>query len=57
MSKVKKIFQEETRITNAPAKKHLIFFVLSWRSHHFKHFLQNPKPKQMKTETSSPIPP
>ena len=50
MSKVMNIFQEETRITNASAKKALdfgLFFVgvLNF----FKHIVLNPKPKQMKT--------
>ena len=39
-------------------KKALYFVVVfSRRSRHFKHIVRNPKPKQLKNETSTPIPP
>ena len=55
--KCRKYFKKKQESQMHLQKKHLTFFVLSRRSHHLKPNLQNPKPQQMKTDTSSPIPP
>ena len=51
MSKVSKIFRDQTTIIKHVQIKHLFFPI--WRFQHFKDILQNPKIKQMATRFSN----